>query len=239
MPPTSRPFPAFIADSPQEGKPYGRWGDRLIEEFAVACEPFADEAGAALDREAVKWFPDRGWGGRIYVPLSSRSENADGNPVEYFGHVSFVPPADDADEESEPADLRASADFTDVTAGENPDWRIDLNDDVVGSWTTDGERGGDVTLVWGLPLVRGAVAATAEIDGEVLDQAAIVQGRFTLVAVDALRGFGEDLYLEVKLWDRRLREIAAESLYEEGEPEEPDEEEGEGGGEEGEASGRG
>src|SRR5438046_403475 len=78
----------------------------------------------------------------------------------------------------------------------------------------------DVTLVWGLPLVRGAVAATAEIDEEVLDQVAVVNGRFTLVAVDALHGFGEDLYLEVKLWDRQLREVAAESLYEEAEPQE-------------------
>ena len=77
-----------------------------------------------------------------------------------------------------------------------------------------------MTLVWGLPLVRGAVAATAEIGEDVVDQAAVVDGRFTLIAVDALRGFGDDLYLEVKLWDRHLREVAAESLYEEAAPEE-------------------
>jgi hypothetical protein len=68
-------------------------------------------------------------------------------------------------------------------------------------------------MVWGLPLVRGAVAATAELDGEVLDQAAVQDGRFTLVAIDAVRGFGEELYLEVRLWDRTLRQIASESLY--------------------------
>jgi hypothetical protein len=55
----------------------------------------------------------------------------------------------------------ARADFTDVIADDNPDWRIDLNDDVIGAWRADGGRGGDVTLVWGLPLVGGAVAATA------------------------------------------------------------------------------
>jgi hypothetical protein len=76
-----------------------------------------------------------------------------------------------------------------------------------------------VTLVWGVPLVRGAVAATAEVDGEVIDQAAVDDGRFTLVAVDAIRGFGDELYLEVKLWDRNLRGIASESLYDEPEPE--------------------
>src|SRR3954452_7903487 len=226
MPPTPRPFPAFIADAPQDVAPYGRWGERLLEEVASAAEALADEAGAQCDREAVKWFPDRAWGGRVYVPLTARTKDAQGGPVEYFGHVSFVR---SDDEEAEPAELRASADFTDVTADDNPDWRIDLNDEVIGRWRTDGDRGGDVTLVWGLPLVPGAVAATAEIDEEVLDQVAVVKGRFTLVAVDALHGFGEDLYLEVKLWDRQLREVAAESLYEEAEPQEAgsDVEEGE------------
>ena len=224
MPPTSRPFPAFIADAPQENEPYGRWSERLVEEFASACEPLADEASVPLDREAVKWFPERAWGGRVYVPLTARTDDSEGRPIEYFGHVSFVRPGEG--EEEEPREARASADFTDVTADENPDWKIDLNDDVIGNWRTDGDRGGDVTLVWGLPLVRGAVAATAEIDEEVLDQAAVVKGRFTLVAVDALRGFGEDLYLEVKLWDRQLREVAAESLYEEAEPEPEEQEDG-------------
>lgn len=219
MPPTPRPFPAFVADASREGEPYGRWADRLLDEFALAAEALADEAGAPLDRESVKWFPDRAWGGRVYIPLTSRTEDGEGNPVEYFGHVSFVASEDD-DEEAEPTEIRAEADFTDVTADENPDWRIDLNDDVIGAWRTDGDRGGDVTLVWGLPLVRGAVAATAELDEKVLDQVAVVQGRFTLIAVDALRGFGEDLYLEVKLWDRRMGEAASESLYEDAEPDE-------------------
>jgi hypothetical protein len=65
--------------------------------------------------------------------------------------------------------------------------------------------------------VRGAVAVTAELDGEVTDQAAVQDGRFTLVAVDAVRGFGDELFVVVKLWDRTLREIATETLYAEGE----------------------
>jgi hypothetical protein len=48
----------------------------------------------------------------------------------------------------------------------------------------------------------------------VLDQAAINDGRFSLIAVDAIHGFGDELYLEIKLWDRRLNELATESLYE-------------------------
>jgi hypothetical protein len=142
---------------------------------------------------------------------ASPSAGAETTPVEYFGHVSFVRP----DDEGEPIDLRATADFTDITADDNLDWKIDLNDDVIGSWHSWGERGGDVTLIWGLPMVRGAVAATAELDGETLDQSAIDDGRFTLVAVDAVSGFGsEDKYLEIRLWDRRTSPIARESLYE-------------------------
>jgi hypothetical protein len=222
-PPIARPFPRFIADAPQEGRPYGRWAGRLTDEFAKACEAHAAEAGAPLDPETIRWFPERGWGGRVYVPVTGRAaaptqggEPADGeqarDPVlaEYFGHVSFVRPND-----GEPDELEASADFTDVTAEENPHWKIDLSDDVLAAWRAEGERSADITLVWGLPMVRGAVAVTAELDGEVLDQAPVQDGRFTLIAVDAVRGFGDDLYLEVRLWDRALRQIAAESLYDE------------------------
>jgi hypothetical protein len=220
MPPVPRPYPRFIADSPQEGKPYGRWEERLREEFAKACSPHAAEAGARLDPETLKWFPERAWGGRVYVPVTGRGSDAaagesegddsDEEPaaIEYFGWVSVDRPG-----EGEPGDLRPKADYTDVTAEDNPDWRIDLSDDVIGAWRAEGDRGGDITLVWGLPLVRGAVAATAELDGEVIDQAAVTDGRFTLVAVDAVSGFGDDLYLEVKLWNRTLRPIASESLY--------------------------
>jgi hypothetical protein len=222
-PPVARPFPCFIADSPQEGRPYGHWAKRLEEEFAKACEPHVAEAGAPLDPETIRWFPERGWGGRVYIPGAGRATEPSGGGepeegeqasdpvlVEYFGHVSFV-----RLEDGEPGDLRASADFTGVTAEDNPQWKIDLSDDVIGAWRAEADRGGDITLVWGLPLVRGAVAATAELDGEVVDQAAVQDGRFTLVAVDAVRGFGDELYLEIRLWDRTLRQIASESLYDE------------------------
>ncbi|MGH2961477.1 MAG: hypothetical protein ACRDL3_04685 [Solirubrobacterales bacterium] len=210
-PPTGRPYPRFIADASRESQPYGRWAERLLERFNGACEPLVGEAGAALDPESAQWFPERGWGGRVFVPVAARGAEAEGAaPVEYFGHVSFVRPGD-----GEPGDLDARADFTDVVAEDNPEWQIDLNDDVIGEWRADGDRGGAVTLVWGVPLVRGAVAVTAELDKEVLDQAPVEDGRFTLVAVDAVKGFGDDLYLEVRLWDKRLNGLAAESLYDE------------------------
>jgi hypothetical protein len=216
--PTRRPFPRFIADASQEGRPYGRFEERLREVFAAACEPLAGEAGSALDPMTVKWFPDRSWGGRVYVPATGRASQPsataeDGEAVlaEFYGWVSFRRDS----EGDEPEDLKAQVDFTDVTAEDNPEWKIDLNDDVVGDWRADGGRGGDVTLVWGLPLVRGAVAATAELDGELLDQAPVTDGRFTLIAVDAVHGFGDDLFLDVKLWDKAVRELASEGLYDE------------------------
>jgi hypothetical protein len=208
-PPVGRPYPRFIADAAQEGLPYGRWAQRLRGELERACEPLAEEAGAPLDPQSVEWFPERGWGGRVYVPATARGAGAENaGPVEYFGHVSFERP-----EGGEASDLRTRADFTDVVAEANPEWSIDLNDDVIGVWRAERGRGGEVALVWGVPLVRGAVAATAELDREVLDQTPMDNDRFTLVAVDAVTGFGDDVYLEVHLWDRRLNRLATESLY--------------------------
>jgi hypothetical protein len=216
VPPVARPFPRFVADAPQEPLPYGRWADRLAQEFSSAAKPLAAEAGSGLDPETIRWFPERAWGGRVYVPATGRSAEpvaGEGDDeavlVEYFGWVSFERP-----DEGEPRGLLARADFTDVTAEQNPQWKIDLNDDVIGAWRSDAGRSGEVTLIWGSPLVAGAVAATAELEVDVVDQAPIQDGRFTLVAVDAVQGFGNDLYLEIRLWDRTLqREVAAETLY--------------------------
>ena len=209
MPPVARPFPRFIADSAQEGRPYGRWEERLAEAFVGACGDLAAEAGTQVDAESLRWFPDRTWGGRTHVPVIGRgSGEVEGIAPEFFGHVSFLRVT-----EGDLGQLTPVADFTDVTAEHNDDWQVDLNDDVIGTWRADGDRGGDVTLIWGTPLVRGAIAATAELAGEVVDQAAVNDGRFTLLAVDAVEGFGDDVFLDVKLWDRRLRELAAESLY--------------------------
>jgi hypothetical protein len=205
--PNPRPIPRFIADSTQEGIPHGRFAERLREEFAKACEALEDlPAGAEVPTE-VDWFPERAWGGRIWIPVSAHTES-EGGRLELFGHVSYVQPP-----EGEPTGFAAKADFTDVLAADNPEWRIDLNDDVVGRWRGENGRAGAVTLVWGRPLVRNAVAATAVLDGETVDQEVISQERFTLIALDALEGYGDDVFLEVKLWSRRAMELASETLY--------------------------
>ena len=207
--PVPNPVPRFVADASQEALPYGRWAERLRGELAAACEPLRPEAGGAGLPEQVEWFPERGWGGRVYVPATAVTDPDQGKRVEWFGYVSFVRP-----EQGEPTDLKAAADFTDVLAEDNPDWKVDLNEEVIGRWRGEANRSGDVTLVWGRPLVRGAQAATAELGGAVVDQTPLVSDRFTLVALDAVKGFGADLYLEVRLWTKRGVELAAESLYE-------------------------
>lgn len=207
MRPTPRPIPRFIADTTQEGIPHGRFAERLREELAKTVEGIGDlPAGTELPAE-VDWFPERAWGGRVWVPCSARTESEEGR-LELFGHVSYVLPP-----EGEPTGFAAKADFTDILAEDNPDWRIDLNDDVIGRWRGENGRAGAVTLVWGRPLVRGAVAATAVLEAETVDQEAISQDRFTLIALDALEGYGDEIFMEVKLWSRRADELASETLY--------------------------
>lgn len=208
MPPVAQPIPRFIADASVEGLPYGRWAQSLRDEFVKACEPHLAEAGGPPGE--LTWFPERGWGGRIYVPATAAAEVPEGKPAaEYFGYVSFVR-ADDG----EPDRLEAKADFTDVIAADNPDWEIDLNEEVIGAWHGEADRAADVTLVWGTPMIRGAIAATAELDREVVDQTPVSDERFTLIALDAVKGFYDEMFLEVRLWGQRGVELAAESLYE-------------------------
>lgn len=207
MPPNPRPIPRFIADSTQEGIPHGRFAERLVSAFREAVEEIEDLPEGAATPDQVDWFPERAWGGRIWVPCSTLTESAEGK-LELFGHVSYVqPPGGD------PADFQAKADFTDVLAEDNQDWLIDLNDDVIGRWRGENGRAGAVTLVWGRPLVRGAVAASAELETETVDQEVVSQDRFTLIALDALEGYGDEIFMQVKLWSRRAQELASESLY--------------------------
>lgn len=207
MRPIERPIPRFIADTTQEGIPHGRFAERLREEFAKAIDELEDlPAGVEVPAE-LDWFPERAWGGRVWVPCSTHAESKEGR-LELFGHVSYVQLP-----EAEPNDFAAKADFTDILAADNPDWRIDLNDDVIGRWRGENGRAGAVTLVWGRPLVRGAVAATAVLESETVDQELISQDRFTLIALDALEGYGDEILMEVKLWSRRADELASETLY--------------------------
>ncbi|HET6997089.1 MAG TPA: hypothetical protein VFI03_00740 [Solirubrobacterales bacterium] len=207
MAPNPRPIPHFIADTTQEGIPHGRFAERLATAFREAVERIEDLPEGADVPEKLDWFPERAWGGRIWIPCSAYTSSDEGK-LELFGHVSYVQPAG-----GDPSDFQAEADFTDILAEDNPDWQIDLNDVVIGRWRGENGRAGAVTLVWGRPLIANAVAASAELDGETVDQEEISQERFTLIALDALENYGDEIFMEVKLWSRRAQELASESLY--------------------------
>jgi hypothetical protein len=213
--PSNRPFPSFIADSSQAGIPYGRFAEILAGHFADALAKVDDLPEGVEVPEDLEWYPERTWGGRVWHPVTARTEGPEGT-LELFGHVSHAV----VEGEDQPGDFRAEADFTDVLAEDNRDWKIDLNDDVIGRWRGENDRAGNVTLVWGKPMVQGALAATGELEGTTVDQTSIDKGRFTLVALDALEAYGDDVFLDVKLFNRRATELASESLYAEGEPSE-------------------
>jgi hypothetical protein len=209
MPPVERFVCRFAAEPPQEGLPHGAWAQTLQAEFLAACLRIDAEGADIGEARELRYFPDRTWGGRTYIPVTARTTTE----LELFGYVSFVPG------DPEPADFKATADFTDETADRNPDWRIDINEEVIGTWRGEGGRSADMTLVWGVPLLARARVATAELAGLAVDQCALVEDRFTLIAPDAYRSD----YLDVKLWDADGRELASESLYVEDEEDEDEE----------------
>jgi hypothetical protein len=201
VPPTDRLVPRFAAEPPQEGLPYGRWAHRLGEEFYAACTRVETEGEELGEPGDIVWFPDRTWGGRTYVPATARTSEG----FELYGFVSFVP----AGEGGEPSDFVASADFTAETAERHPEWQLDLCDEIIGRWRGEEGRTANVTLVWGRPVAAEGALVTAELAELAVDQCPLVEGRFTLIAPDDYRS---DL-VEVRLWDRRGREVARESLY--------------------------
>ena len=203
MPPEPLAVCRFAAEPPQRPLPHGTWADRLQAEFLAACLRVDADGEDLGEPQAVTWFPDRTWSGRTYVPAGARTSTG----FELYGYVSFAPAED---EDGEPSDFDGWADFTDETADRHPEWRMDIAEEVVGGWRGEGGAIAAMTLVWGVPLLRGAAVATAELEGTAVDQCRIAEERFTLLAPDAY----QERYLEVALWDAAGGELARESLYE-------------------------
>jgi hypothetical protein len=199
MPPTDRFVISFAAEPPQESLPYGRWADTLREHFLSVCREIDTEGEELGDPGQIAWFPDRSYAGRTYVPAVARTTGG----FELFGFVSF------SESSGGPSEFEAHADFTSELAENNPDWKLDLNDDVIGTWRGEQGKTADVTLVWGVPLLPGGAVVTGELANLAVDQCELVDERFTLIAADNYRSD----YLEVKLWGKRGEELAAESLY--------------------------
>jgi hypothetical protein len=200
MPPTDRFVISFAAEPPQEGLPYGRWAETLKGHFLAACREM-DTEGEQVGEVGpeIAWYPDRTYCGRTYVPAIARTSEG----YEVFGYVSFT-------EGSEgPAAFEAHADFTSELAEANPDWKLDLNDEVIGSWRGELGNTAEMTLVWGTPLIPGGVLVTAELANLAVDQCELSDQRFTLIAPDNYRSD----FVEIKLWSKNGDELAQESLY--------------------------
>lgn len=201
MPPEQRLVPRFAAEPPQDQLPYGRWAERLQTELLAACLRIdTGGTGPLGDIGEIAWYPDRTWHGRTYIPATAMTSSG----LEIFGYVSFV-----RTEDGEPSGFHGIADATDETAEANPDWQIDLCDEAVGSWRGEQGKVAAMTLVWGRPIVAGAVMATGELADLCVDQCALIEDRFTLLAPDDYRGDT----LEVRVFDKRANELARESLY--------------------------
>jgi hypothetical protein len=201
MPPEDRFLPRFAAEPPQEELPYGRWEERLCHEFLEASSGLDGEQGDVGEPREIVWYPDRTWHGRTYVPGTSLTTSGH----ELFGYVRFVPAGDGG----EPSDFSAHVDYTDETAERNPDWQMDLCEEVIGVWRGESGAVAAMTLVWGRPLVSGGRIVTGELADLTVDQCELISERFTLIAPDDYR---HDL-LEIKLFGARGQELARESLY--------------------------
>jgi hypothetical protein len=202
MPPVERVVPSFAAEPPQEGLPYGRWAERLEEELHVAWAALDTDGEDLGEPGEIAWYPDRTWHGRRYVPATSITSGG----YELFGYVRFVTGGGDG----EPMELSAHGDFTEETAERNPEWKLDVCDEVIGSWHGQNGAVAAMTLVWGRPLVGAGRIVTAELGRATVDQCELIEQRFTLIAPDDYR---HDL-LEIKLWGGKGQELACESLYE-------------------------
>jgi hypothetical protein len=199
MPPTDRFVISFAAEPPQEGLPSGRWAETLKAQFLAEVRELDTEGEDIGDPGDIAWFPDRTYAGRTYVPAVARTTNG----YELFGYVSFTEGADG------PGDFYSSADFTSEVAESNPDWKLDLNDEVIGSWRGELGNTAEMTLVWGLPMIPGGTQVTAELANLAVDQCELAEQRFTLIAPDNYRAD----FLEIKLWSKSGQELARESLY--------------------------
>jgi hypothetical protein len=202
MPPTDRFVISFAAEPPQEGFPYGRWAETLRGHFLAAVGEIDTDGEEIGEPGEIKWFPDRTYGGRTYVPAVARTSAG----FEVLGYVSFV---EGGESGGSPADFKAMADYTPELAENNPDWKLDLSDEVIGAWRGESGNHAEMTLVWGVPMIPGGAVVTAELANLAVDQCDVVEERFTLIAPDNYRGD----YVAVKLWGKRSDLLAAESLY--------------------------
>ena len=201
MPPTDRFVISFAAEPPQEGLPYGRWADTLREHFLPPSARSTPRARRSARRARSPGSPTA----RSPAGPTSRRSPGRREGYELFGFVVVQ-----RGRSAGPTTSRPPPTSPPRLAEANPDWKLDLNDEVIGDLAGRAGQGGRHDARLGrrrsFPAAR---IVTAELANLAVDQCELVEERFTLIAPDNYRGD----FLEVKLWGRRGEELAAESLY--------------------------
>ena len=149
MPPEDRFVPRFAAEPPQDLLPYGRWAADACSAGVPRRLPAHRRRGRGPRRARRDRLVPRPHAGTGAPSCPATAPTSTG--FELFGYVSYAPGGDG----EEPSDFHSVADFTAETAEANPDWQIDLCDEVVGTWRGEQGKAAAMTLVWGRPLVDG------------------------------------------------------------------------------------
>ena len=190
MPPEDRFVCRFAAEPPQGAlpRPLGRHAAGRVP-GRLPADRHRGHRARRPGRDALVPRPHLGG------PHLRPGHHAHDNGLELFGYVSFAP----GDDESEPGDFYAWADFTDETADRHPEWQMDICEEVIGGWRGEHGKVAAMTLVWGVPLVRGGASSPPSWPASTVDQCRVIEDRFTLLAPDA---YGERLPR-----DRALRRL--------------------------------
>ena len=171
------------------------------------------EAGAPLDPETIEWFPERGWGGRVFVPVTGRAtepseRRAEDEEQARPGASTSATSPSCAPRTASPATSRPGRLHRRHRRGQprledRPQRRRDRR--LAGRGRT-----GAATSPWSgacrwcAARSRPPPSSTARSSTRPPSRTAASRWSPSTPS----RGFGDDLYLEVTLWDRTLRQIA-------------------------------
>ena len=197
MPPETRFVTRFAAEPPQGPLPTGRWAATLQAEFLAACLRIDAEGEDLGEPGEIQLVP----GPHLVGPHLRAGHRAHVDRLRAV-RLRLLPARRRRRRRAptrSPSDFESSADFTTETAEQNPDWKLDLCEEVIGGWRGEQGHRAAMTLVWGRPLVRGGAIVTAELADLAVDQCALLDDRFTLIAPDDYRGD----YLDIKLFSVR------------------------------------
>ena len=140
MPPEDRFVSRFAAEPPQDALPSGRWADTLQAEFLAAClriDTEGEELGEAGDAHLVPRphvdGPHLRAGDRAHRPRASSCSATSRSRPATRRHGDEQEPATSPPAPTSPTRL----------AEDNPEWRMDLCEEVIGGWrgeSGDGRR---------------------------------------------------------------------------------------------------